>query len=57
MAESPGPPDGRTPYDEKPRSGLPRWVRIVGIVLAVVALLVVIGLLIGGGHQGPSRHF
>ena len=57
MAESPGPPDGRTPYDEKPRSGLPRWVRIVGIVLAVVALLVVIGLLIGGGHEGPSRHF
>jgi hypothetical protein len=57
MAEPPHPADGSSRYEEEPRSGVPRWVRILAIVLAVLALLVVVGLLIGGGHQGPSRHF
>jgi succinate dehydrogenase hydrophobic anchor subunit len=33
-----------------------RWVRVVVIIAIVVALLVGVMLLIGGGH-GPGRHF
>jgi hypothetical protein len=35
--------------------GLPRWVKIVGIIAIVVVLLMVVMLLVGGGH-GPGRH-
>jgi len=45
-------------YDRDSRTGIPRWVRVVGIVVAVLALLIVIVLLVGGGGgHGPSRHF
>jgi hypothetical protein len=38
-------------------NGLPRWVKVVGIVVIVVALLFVAMMLIGGpGGHGPSRH-
>jgi hypothetical protein len=44
---------------DPPRStepgGIPRWVRISGIVVIVVVLLVAVMLLIGGGHR-PRRH-
>ena len=44
-------------YDGDSRTGIPRWVKVVGIVVAVLALLVVIVLLVGGGGgHGPSRH-
>lgn len=36
--------------------GAPRWVKISGIVVAVLALLVVIIILAGGGRHGPGRH-
>lgn len=49
-----GDDDGKR-YDDEPSTGIPRWVRVVGIILAVAALLVVIVLLVGGGH-GPRRH-
>ena len=35
--------------------GVPRWAKLLGLVVLVVALLVVVMLLIGGGH-GPRRH-
>jgi hypothetical protein len=34
---------------------MPRWVKVFGIVAAVVILLFVIMLLAGGNH-GPGRH-
>ncbi len=37
-------------------SGTPRWVWVVGAVVAVAALLIVVALLVGGGEHGPSRH-
>jgi hypothetical protein len=38
-------------------TGLPRWVKIFGVIAAVVVLLVVIVLLISGpGGHGPGRH-
>jgi hypothetical protein len=37
--------------------GLPRWVKVTGLVLAVLVLLGVAMMLTGGfGGHGPSRH-
>ena len=37
--------------------GVPRWVKVLGIVVAVVVLLVVVVMLTGvGGEHGPWRH-
>jgi hypothetical protein len=36
--------------------GMPRWVKVSGIIVAVLVLLVVIVLLISGGSHGPRRH-
>ena len=43
--------------DDRERDGIPRWVKVIGIIVAVVVLLVVIVQLTGldAGH-GPSRH-
>ena len=49
--------DSGTQYDGDSGTGIPRWVKVVGIVVAVLAVLVVIVLLVGGGGgHGPSRH-
>jgi hypothetical protein len=37
-------------------AGTPRWVKVFGAVAAVIAILVVVLLLVGGNH-GPGRHF
>jgi hypothetical protein len=44
-------------YDDESTTGVPRWVKVVGIVVAVLALLVAVVALtgVGGGH-GPRRH-
>ncbi len=43
--------------DYEADTGIPRWVKLTGIVMAVVALLIVAMVLIGGGGgHGPSRH-
>lgn len=37
--------------------GLPRWLKVFGIVAAVLVLLIVTILLLGvGGGHGPGRH-
>jgi hypothetical protein len=36
---------------------MPRWVKIFLIVTAVLVVLLVAGMLIGGGQHGPGRHF
>jgi hypothetical protein len=35
---------------------LPRWVQLVGIVVAIVVLLVVVVMLVSGGHTSPIVH-
>ena len=35
--------------------GMPRWVKVSGIIVAVLVLLLLIVLLLAGGH-GPRRH-
>lgn len=42
--------------DGEATTGPPRWVKVFGIVLAVVVLLLAVVLLTGGGNHGPSRH-
>lgn len=44
--------------DPGAEAGTPRWVKVFGIIAAVVVLLVVLALLFGGGpgRHGPGRH-
>jgi hypothetical protein len=35
--------------------GTPRWVKVFGLVAAVVVLILIVLLLVGRGH-GPGRH-
>jgi hypothetical protein len=38
-------------------TGIPRWVKLAGIVAAVVVLVVVVLMLVGGGEgHRPRRH-
>jgi hypothetical protein len=34
----------------------PRWVKVAAVIGALVALIVVVMLLFGGGSHGPGRH-
>jgi hypothetical protein len=43
------------PQDHGAPPGIPRWVKIFGIIAIVVIVLVVIAMLLGGNH-GPGRH-
>jgi hypothetical protein len=36
--------------------GMPRWVKVFGLIVAVLVLLLVIVLLLAGGSHGPRRH-
>ena len=43
--------------DRHPDEGTPRWVKVFGIVAAILVLLFVVMLLVGGGHGGgPGMH-
>lgn len=41
----------------EPNEGMPRWVKVTGIVAAVMVVLLVAVLLLGGGEHGTGRHF
>lgn len=44
--------------DREPAAGTPRWVKVLGILVLVLALLALIMTVVrgpGGGH-GPGRH-
>jgi hypothetical protein len=36
--------------------GMPRWVKVAGIVVVALVLLVVIFMIVGGGAHSPGRH-
>ena len=42
--------------DAPPYPGIPRWVKVSGIILIVAVLLVIIIRFTGGGGHGPGRH-
>lgn len=53
--------DSGTAPDRESGTVIPRWLKVVGIVVAVLALLVIAMLVVGdggsgGGGHGPSRH-
>ena len=40
-----------------PYPGMPRWLKVSGIIVVVLVLLVVVIMVTGvGGQHGPSRH-
>jgi hypothetical protein len=47
MADPPRSPD---------TGGIPRWVKVYGIIVLVLALLAIVMLLIGGGGHTPRPH-
>ena len=53
-ARDPG-EDADLAADHRSPPGMPRWVKVSGIIVAVLVLLLVIVLLLAGGH-GPRRH-
>jgi hypothetical protein len=48
----------RVKYTEvtEPHTGMPRWVKAFVIIGAVLAVLLVVGLVFGKGEHGPGRH-
>jgi hypothetical protein len=48
--------DSGREYEREPTPRIPRWVKLVGIILAILVLVVVIGLLVLGGGHGPRAH-
>ena len=36
--------------------GVPRWVKIAGLLAAIVLLALVVVMLLSGGDHGPGRH-
>jgi hypothetical protein len=57
MADPPHPQES-TPAgaDRASPPGMPRWVKVSGIVVAVLIILVVLMMLLAGGGHGPGRH-
>ncbi|GAA0458289.1 hypothetical protein Aca07nite_64590 [Actinoplanes capillaceus] len=40
-----------------PKPGVPRWVKVIGIVVVVLAALLIIAQVTGiAGEHGPGRH-
>ncbi len=39
-----------------PYPGVPRWVKVLGVIALVLVLLIAVMLLIGGGGHGPGMH-
>ena len=44
----------RDTYEE--RAGIPRWLKVVGLLALVVVLLALVIMLTSGGGHGPQRH-
>jgi hypothetical protein len=48
--------DGGHPLDGPNSAGVPRWVKVFGLVLAVLVVLAALVMLLSGGAHGPGRH-
>lgn len=54
MSDPPAGPDTGPQPAPRPETGVPRWVKVSGIVVAALVLLVVVLAVIG--DHGPGRH-
>lgn len=48
-------PDGNRTAASKSPPGVPRWVKVSGIVVALLLLVLLVAVLADGSH-GPGRH-
>jgi hypothetical protein len=56
MPDLPRNPDTGVGPGRSSTRGTPRWVKVFGIIVIILALLVVIMMSIGGASHGPGRH-
>lgn len=56
MAQRPGDGSDQSGLGHRESEGMPRWVKVFGIVTGVVVLLLLAAMLIAGGQHGPRRH-
>lgn len=42
--------------DKDAYSGMPRWVKVLGVIALVILLSFVILMIFGGSEHGPRRH-
>jgi hypothetical protein len=49
-------PDEPDSSDRQPITGVPRWVKLVGLVAVAIAVAFLLLTLAGIGDHGPSRH-
>lgn len=40
----------------EPPPGVPRWVKVFGLITVIVILLAVVAMILVGGEHGPGRH-
>jgi hypothetical protein len=48
--------DARLAADRQPAPGMPRWVKLSAVIVAVLVLLLVVVMLLSGSGHGPQRH-
>lgn len=42
--------------DSESAPGVPRWVKVFGVVTVIVVLLAIVAMILAGGKHGPGRH-
>lgn len=48
--------DGADPRPSPGPPGVPRWLKVLVGVFAILAMLVLLLAMLGGGQHGPGRH-
>lgn len=58
MSEAPASrePDDRGGAPGSAPTGMPRWVKLLGVAALAVLAVIVVVLLVAGGDHGPARH-
>ncbi|WP_350276421.1 hypothetical protein [Kribbella sp. HUAS MG21] len=49
-------PKDRQPDAAPDHPGMPRWVKILGVVVLALILIALLLQFVGGGDHGPGRH-
>ena len=48
--------DDPADYAETEPPGVPRWVKVAGLLAVILLLMLVVVMLLSGGDHGPGRH-
>ena len=49
-------PDVERSHESDPPPGVPRWVKVFGVVTVSAILLAVLAMIFAPGEHGPGRH-